>query len=184
MPSSCSRIDSSPDTLITLPGAARDAPLCAPPLCPLAGSNWGCTARGRGANPAGFTAPLRQTWPTWRPLLFEANPSQKIPITGQLSLIETRTPVDEVREALRWVKARIIRDGVHPGECAIVNPNPEAYRQILREIAAEFRLPLRFTHGELLHQRPRHGRPARPARAAPAGLARAADGRCAAGAVF
>ena len=73
---------------------------------------------------------------------------------GCVFFIEARTPVDEAREALRWIKARIVRDGLHPDECALVTPDPERYRPYLREAGAEFGMPLRFTHGDALASAP------------------------------
>ncbi len=78
------------------------------------------------------------------------------PVSGQghVAFIESSSPADEVREALRWIKARIVRDGIRPDECALVTPDPERYRPHLREVGAEFGLPLRFTHGEPLTSAP------------------------------
>jgi len=85
--------------------------------------------------------------------IFEPAPT---PTEGQpgISFVETCSPVDEAREALRWVKARIIRDGLRLDECALVTPDPERYRQHLREAGEEFGVPLRFTHGEALTSAP------------------------------
>lgn len=73
---------------------------------------------------------------------------------GSITLLEARTTADEAREALRWIKARIVRDGLRPVDCALVTPNPELYRSLLREVAGEFRIPLRFTHGDPLANAP------------------------------
>jgi hypothetical protein len=85
--------------------------------------------------------------------LFEPDPA---PIQGKglICQLEARTTADEAREALRWIKARIVRDGLSAQECAIVTPNPELYRSLLREAAIEFGLPLRFTHGDPLPDAP------------------------------
>ena len=81
--------------------------------------------------------------------LFEPDPT---PIHGNAHIkqLEARTTADEAREALRWIKACILRHGLRPQECAIFTPNPELYRPLLREAAHEFGLPLRFTHGDPL----------------------------------
>jgi len=78
------------------------------------------------------------------------------PIQGKahVTQLEARTTADEAREALRWIKAHIRRDGLRPQECAIVTPNPELYRPLLREAALEFGMPLRFTHGDPLPDAP------------------------------
>ncbi len=85
--------------------------------------------------------------------LFEPDP-ELIQGKGHICQLEARTTADEAREALRWIKARIVRDGLHAQECAIVTPNPELYRPLLREAALEFGLPLRFTHGDPLPDAP------------------------------
>ena len=69
---------------------------------------------------------------------------------GAAAFLEASTPADEAREALRWVKARIVRDELWATDCALVVPDPESYRAHLLQVAAEFGLPLRFTHGQPL----------------------------------
>jgi ATP-dependent helicase/DNAse subunit B len=71
-----------------------------------------------------------------------------------LSMIEARTPAEEAREALRWLKARVVRDGVSLQTCAVVTPDPDCYHPYLRQAAAEMGIPLRFTQGEALVQSP------------------------------
>ncbi|MEW6569071.1 MAG: hypothetical protein AB1449_13095, partial [Chloroflexota bacterium] len=78
----------------------------------------------------------------------------RVPGDSRVSFLEARSPADEAREALRWIKARIVRDRLRPGECALVTPDPERYRPYLRESGTEFGLPLRFTHGENLASAP------------------------------
>ena len=94
-------------------------------------------------------APLAQ----FEAVLFEPDST---PIQGKkhITQLEARTTADEAREALRWIKARIVRDRLLPQECAIVTPNPELYRPLLREAALEFGLPLRFAHGDPLSDAP------------------------------
>jgi ATP-dependent helicase/nuclease subunit B len=70
------------------------------------------------------------------------------------SLYEARSPTEEAREALRWLKARIERDKVPLQSCAIVTPDPLLYHPYLRQAAAEFGIPLRFTQGEVLVHAP------------------------------
>jgi len=71
-----------------------------------------------------------------------------------ITMLEARSPTDEAREALRWLKSRIIRDGISPHQCALVTPDPERYRPLLREASQEFGIPLRFTHGDPLSKAP------------------------------
>jgi len=64
--------------------------------------------------------------------------------------VAVASPAEEAREALRWIKARHVRDKVALAECAIVTPEPERYRPLLREAAAELGVAIRFTEGEPL----------------------------------
>ncbi|HEX7974581.1 MAG TPA: hypothetical protein VF498_09250, partial [Anaerolineales bacterium] len=71
-----------------------------------------------------------------------------------LQLIAARSPAEEAREALRWVKERVVRDRVLLQTCAVVTSDPDLYHPYLRQAAAEFGLPLRFTQNEGLTQSP------------------------------
>ena len=71
-----------------------------------------------------------------------------------ITMLEARSPAEEAREALRWLKSRIVRDGVPLHRCALVTPDPEKYRPLLREAAREFGILLRFTHGDPLSKAP------------------------------
>lgn len=85
--------------------------------------------------------------------MFEAGAEAK-PSNGAVYLIEARSQQEEAREALRWLKMRIARDGLKPRQCALVTPQPESYRPHLRESALEFGIPLHFTHAESLLSTP------------------------------
>ncbi len=71
-----------------------------------------------------------------------------------IHLVEARSPAEEAREALRWLKARIVRDEIPLQACALVTPDPDLYHPYLRQASAEFGIPLRFTQGEVLAQSP------------------------------
>jgi ATP-dependent helicase/nuclease subunit B len=73
---------------------------------------------------------------------------------GAIELIEARSPAEEAREALRWLKARLVRDRLGLEDCAVISPDPQRYGPLLRRAAAEFGVGLRFTHGEPLIQAP------------------------------
>ncbi|HLF82261.1 MAG TPA: hypothetical protein VI410_10870, partial [Anaerolineales bacterium] len=73
---------------------------------------------------------------------------------GAIELIEARSPAEEAREAVRWVKARLVRDRLGPEDCCVIAPDAGRYGPLLRRAAAEFGLRLRFTHGEPLIQAP------------------------------
>lgn len=78
------------------------------------------------------------------PRLFEP-PGPAAPPVEQVTLLEVQSPDEEAREALRWLKARIVRGGLSPSDCALIVPDFAAYRAALLAAAAEFGLPLRLT---------------------------------------
>ena len=69
-------------------------------------------------------------------------------------LLETRSPADEARESLRWIKQKVVREGLSPADCAIFTPNPDTYNPFLRAAAAEFGIPVHFTQGRPLVEVP------------------------------
>lgn len=69
-------------------------------------------------------------------------------------LLEARSPAEEAREALRWIKARVIRDHISLTDCAIFVPNLDIYRPVLRLAATEFGIPIHFTQSETLSASP------------------------------
>ncbi len=85
--------------------------------------------------------------------LFESQPV-RYPAADRVAFIEAQTPAHEAREALRWLKARIVRDGVKPGECALIARSIAPYQPFLIEAAQEFGLPLRFAEGQGLADNP------------------------------
>jgi len=75
--------------------------------------------------------------------------------TAELAFLsEMRSPSDEAREALRWVKSCVLRDGVPLHECAIFTPNPDVYQPLIRSAAREFGIPVFFTQSESLTTSP------------------------------
>ncbi|MGW8178149.1 MAG: PD-(D/E)XK nuclease family protein, partial [bacterium] len=81
--------------------------------------------------------------------LFESNPQEGLSSEG-IYLVEARSPVEEARESLRWIKSQIQRKHISPDACAIFIPDVELYAPYLKEAANEFGLPIRFTWGEAL----------------------------------
>ena len=71
-----------------------------------------------------------------------------------IEMIEARSPADESREAMRWIKARLVRDGIALEDCAMIAPDADRYGPLLRRAAAEFGIHLRFTHGRPLNLAP------------------------------
>jgi ATP-dependent helicase/DNAse subunit B len=73
---------------------------------------------------------------------------------NDLSMIEVTSPIEEAREALRWLKARIERDDVKISNCSLIVPDMDQYFPFLREAAFEYGIPLRTFHGEPLSSSP------------------------------
>ena len=85
--------------------------------------------------------------------LFDAAPTQ-LSADGRVTFLAAQTQALEAREALRWLKARLVRDGLAAGECAIIGLELAPYQPLLREAAREFGLPLYFADGERLDRNP------------------------------
>jgi len=85
--------------------------------------------------------------------LFEPGPVQ-LPAHGAVTCIEAQNRAKEVRAALRWVKARLVREGLSPDEIAILARDLRPYRPFLEEVATEFGLPLRVDAGADLATNP------------------------------
>ena len=78
--------------------------------------------------------------------LFEPSP-QKHPADDAVTFVEAQNRSQEVRAALRWIKACLVRDGMAAHEVAVVARDLAPYRPFLQETAAEFGLPLRLAEG-------------------------------------
>ena len=71
-----------------------------------------------------------------------------------VTFLEAQNRVTEAREALRWLKARVVRDGVALADVAVVARDVTPYRPFLEEVAAEFGMPVRFASGASLAASP------------------------------
>ena len=78
-----------------------------------------------------------------------AEPSE-VPI----EFIEAQTRALEVRSALRWIKARVVRDGMKLNEVAVLARDLAPYLPFLDEVAAEFGIPLHIVGGQPLIENP------------------------------
>ena len=76
------------------------------------------------------------------------------PPRNDVEFIEAQTRAVEARAALRWVKARVARDGMKLSEVAVLARDLEPYRAFLVEVAEEFGIPLRLTGGQPLIENP------------------------------
>jgi len=82
------------------------------------------------------------------------NGHHQIEAGGVIEMIEAHSPADESREAMRWIKARLVRDEIALEDCAVIAPDATRYGPLLRRAAAEFGVRLRFTHGRPLNMAP------------------------------
>ncbi len=85
--------------------------------------------------------------------LFEVPPAAPVK-TRQVALIEARSPAEEAREALRWIKQLVIRENVSLSKCMIFAADPDVYYPTIKGIANEFGMPVRFVTQEPLSQSP------------------------------
>jgi ATP-dependent helicase/DNAse subunit B len=85
--------------------------------------------------------------------LFE-NQKSKINSPKSVEFLEAQNRSEEARAILRWIKQRIVHDGLPINEVAILARNLEAYRPFLMEVAAEFGMPLRLIGGLPLNDNP------------------------------
>ena len=81
-------------------------------------------------------------------------PAVQVETGGAVDLIEAPDRVAEVRAALRWLKARLIEDGLRPGEVALLARTMTPYRPFIQQIAPEFGLPVRVVSGFSLRSNP------------------------------
>jgi RecB family exonuclease len=83
-----------------------------------------------------------------------AEAPEKVDGSGILTLIEAPDRAAEAREALRWLKARLVQDGARPSEVALLARTIEPYRPFIAQVGAEFGLPLHFADGQPLRSNP------------------------------
>jgi ATP-dependent helicase/nuclease subunit B len=80
--------------------------------------------------------------------------ADRLPAAGAVTCIEAQNRAAEVRAALRWLKALVVREGYRLDEVALLARNLEPYRPYLDEVAAEFDLPLHLAGGRPLATNP------------------------------
>lgn len=73
---------------------------------------------------------------------------------SEIQFIEAQNRSEEVRAALRWLKACIVRDGFELADVAILARSLDEYLPFLEETAFEFEIPLRVVEGSALIQNP------------------------------
>jgi len=85
--------------------------------------------------------------------LFENTPPLAHPPT-YVTFLEAQTRTAEARAALRWIKQRLVADGMAFDEVAVLARSLDPYRAFLEETAREFGLPLRVVGGAPLAESP------------------------------
>ena len=75
-------------------------------------------------------------------------------LQSPITFFEAQNRAEEARAALRWVKTRVVQDGVPLSEAAVLARDLDPYRPFLEETAAEFGLPLRLVGGRPLAENP------------------------------
>lgn len=82
------------------------------------------------------------------------NPVPTMDPEGAVYLIEAPDRAAETRAALRWLKSEIIERGCTPNQVALLARDVTPYQPFVRQVAAEFGLPVRVYAGEPLGQNP------------------------------
>lgn len=83
----------------------------------------------------------------------ETEASEKLK-TSQPIMLEVSSQAEEAREALRWIKALHLRDGIALNECAIFTSNVDTYQPLIRTAANEFGIRVFFSHPQPLLDSP------------------------------
>ena len=73
---------------------------------------------------------------------------------GALELMEAADRAAEVRAALRWLKARLVEDGMRPGDVALLARSITPYRSFIQQTVDEFGIPARLEDGLPLRANP------------------------------
>jgi ATP-dependent helicase/DNAse subunit B len=80
--------------------------------------------------------------------------AERVDAAGAVELIEAPDRAAEVRAGLRWLKKRLVEDGMRPGDVALLARDVAPYRPFIVQIAAEFGLPVRLIDGLPLRANP------------------------------
>jgi ATP-dependent helicase/DNAse subunit B len=80
--------------------------------------------------------------------------AEQLEADGSVELIQAPNRAGEAREALRWLKERLVRDRMGLAEVALLARNMAAYRPFVLQAAQEFGLPIRLLEGQPLRESP------------------------------
>jgi ATP-dependent helicase/nuclease subunit B len=81
-------------------------------------------------------------------------PGEKVETDGAIEMLEAPDRAAEVRYALRWLKARLVEDGLHPVDVALLARHLAPYREFIQQTASEFGLPIQLGGGQPLRSNP------------------------------
>ena len=81
-------------------------------------------------------------------------PVSQVESRGALELVEATDRLAEVRCALRWLKQRLLLDGLRPAEVVLLARDLTPYRPHIQQTAAEMGLPVRLVGGLPLKSNP------------------------------
>lgn len=83
---------------------------------------------------------------------FLVDQPQKIEKQYDVRILAAHSPLQEVREVLRYMKELLRVKGSFAGDCAVLVPDEVQYPPLLRAIADEYGVPLHFSWGVPLQQ--------------------------------
>ncbi len=78
----------------------------------------------------------------------------KLPAAADVSMVAVPSREAEVRTALRWLKACIVRRDMQPGDVALLARDLTPYRDAITQVAEEYGLPLQLIMGYPLRSNP------------------------------
>jgi ATP-dependent helicase/DNAse subunit B len=80
--------------------------------------------------------------------------AHQIDAQGALELMEAPDRAAEVRAALRWLKERVVEDGMRPGDVALLARSITPYRPFIQQTVEEFGIPAHLEDGLPLRANP------------------------------
>ena len=86
--------------------------------------------------------------------LFENRDPGAVEIQGEIKLAAVPDREAEVRTALRWIRSKILEEGIPPTSSAVLARNLEPYRGLISRIAGEYKIPVRLQGGLPLAENP------------------------------
>lgn len=79
---------------------------------------------------------------------------QPVSTSNSIRLLALQSPLEEVREVLRWVKQKLVVAENLPSDVAVIIPDEATYQPLLKAIAREYGLRLNFSSLDFLSEHP------------------------------